>query len=209
MDKLVIGATGMEKYLRFCDLPSFCRANDLSDRGFQVVTSETQETHRVNGLILNTFEDLEESALAQIRKHIPNLYAIGPLHTHLKSRLEARMTSSLRSSNSLWEEDRTCMTWLDVKAQKSVIYVSFGSMTVLSREELIEFWPNSVAGDGQNIPTELLEGTMKRGYMVSWAPQVEVLAHPAIGVFLTHSGWNSTLESIVAVVPMICWPYYA
>ncbi|MFS8012883.1 putative 7-deoxyloganetic acid glucosyltransferase [Helianthus anomalus] len=208
----------MEKYLRFCDLPSFCRANDLSDRGFQVVTSETQETHRVNGLILNTFEDLEESALAQIRKHIPNLYAIGPLHTHLKSRLEARMTSSLRSSNSLWEEDRTCMTWLDVKAQ------NFGSMTVLSREELIEFWyglvnsrknflwvirPNFVAGDGQNIPTELLEGTMKRGYMVSWAPQEEVLAHPAIGVFLTHSGWNSTLESIVAVVPMICWPYYA
>ncbi|KAJ0799370.1 putative 7-deoxyloganetic acid glucosyltransferase [Helianthus annuus] len=114
------------------------------------------------------------------------------------------MTSSLRSSNSLWEEDRTCMTWLDVKAQKSVIYVSFGSMTVLSREELIELWyglvnsrknflwvirPNFVAGDGQNIPTELLEGTMKRGYMVSWTPQEEVLAHPAIGVFsLTVDG---------------------
>ncbi|KAJ0465854.1 putative 7-deoxyloganetic acid glucosyltransferase [Helianthus annuus] len=134
------------------------------------------------------------------------------------------MTSSLRSSNSLWEEDRTCMTWLDVKAQKSVIYVSFGSMTVLSREELIELWyglvnsrknflwvirPNFVAGDGQNIPTELLEGTMKRGYMVSWTPQEEVLAHPAIGVFSTHSGWNSTLESILVAVPMICWPYYA
>ncbi|KAD7480140.1 hypothetical protein R6Q59_008963 [Mikania micrantha] len=224
MDRLVKGVTGMEKYLRLRDLPSFCRASDLSDQAFQVVTSETQETHRANGLILNTFEDLEESALIQIRKHIPNLYAIGPLHAHLKSRLEARMASPLRSSNSLWEEDRTCMTWLDEKAQKSVIYVSFGSMTMLSREDLIELWyglvnskknflwvvrPNSVAGDGQNIPAELLEGTIKRGYMVRWAPQEEVLAHPAIGGFLTHSGWNSTLESIVASVPMICWPYYA
>ncbi|XP_024986923.1 7-deoxyloganetic acid glucosyltransferase-like [Cynara cardunculus var. scolymus] len=224
MDRLLIGVTGMEKYLRLRDLPSFCRASDLSDRAFQVVTSETQETHRANGLILNTFEDLEESALVQIRKHIPNLYAIGPLHAHLKSRLEARMTSPPRSSNSLWEEDRTCMTWLDKQSRKSVIYVSFGSMTMLSREELIEFWyglvnsrkkflwvvrPNSVAGDGQNFPTQLLEGTMERGYMVRWAPQEEVLAHPAVGGFLTHSGWNSTLESIVAAVPMICWPYYA
>ncbi|KAI3721151.1 hypothetical protein L2E82_32156 [Cichorium intybus] len=224
MDRLLNEVTGMEKYLRLRDLPSFCRASDLSDRAFQVVTTETQETYRANGLILNTFEDLEESALAQIRKHIPNLYSIGPLHANLKSRLEAKLTSPPRSSNSLWEEDRTCMTWLDEQAQKSVIYVSFGSMTMLSRDELIELWyglvnsrknflwvvrPNSVAGDGQNIPAQLLEGTLERGYMVRWAPQEEVLAHPAVGGFLTHSGWNSTLESIVAAVPMVCWPYYA
>ncbi|KAI3799900.1 hypothetical protein L1987_35205 [Smallanthus sonchifolius] len=83
MDRLVTGVTGLEKYLQLRDLPSFCRASDLSDRAFQVITSETQETHRANGLILNTFEDLEELALAQIRKHIPNLYAIRPLHAHL------------------------------------------------------------------------------------------------------------------------------
>ena len=59
------------------------------------------------------------------------------------------------------------------------------------------------------VPTELVEGTKERGYIVSWAPQEEVLVHQAIGGFLTHSGWNSTLESIVVRVPMICWPYFA
>ena len=64
--------------------------------------------------------------------------------------------------------------------------------------------------DGEcQIPHELVEGTKDQGYMVGWVPQEEVLAHQAIGGFLTHSEWNSTLESIVVGVPMICWPYFA
>ena len=70
--------------------------------------------------------------------------------------------------------------------------------------------PNSVTQkDGEcQIPHELVEGTKDQGYMVSWVPQEGVLTHQAVGGFSTHSGRNSTLESIVAGVPMICCPYF-
>lgn len=121
--------------------------------------------------------------------------------------------------------DQGCISWLDQKPNKSVVYVSFGSIATLTNDQLLEIWaglvesnyyflwvirPDVIFGDGLDSPTpdELLEGTKKRGCIVKWAPQDEVLAHRAVGGFLTHSGWNSTLESIVAGVPMICWPYF-
>ncbi|KAG0587944.1 hypothetical protein KC19_2G203500 [Ceratodon purpureus] len=42
-----------------------------------------------------------------------------------------------------------------------------------------------------------------------WAPQPQILTHHAIGAFLTHCGWNSTLKSVCAGVPMLCWPFFA
>ena len=91
------------------------------------------------------------------------------------------------------------MTWLDAQPLKSVIYVSFGSITIMPKDELIEFWQEAIFmghtdwlsaqkdGEGQ-VPMELVEQTKDRGYIGSWAPQEEVLAHKAIGGFFTHSG---------------------
>ncbi|XP_047325982.1 uncharacterized protein LOC124929622, partial [Impatiens glandulifera] len=227
LDLPIQNVTTMEGILRRRDLPNMCRTCDLNDLAIQSIMTETLSSRRAHGIIFNTFEDLEGPVLDEIRTQIPNVYTIGPIHAHLKTRLaenEEEETSSISATNSLWKEDRSFMGWLDSQSDKSVIYASFGSLTILTKEQLLEFWyglvnsgrpflwvvrPDSVTDDqdGQ-IPTELEDGTRDRGRIVGWVPQVEVLSHPAIGVFLTHSGWNSTLESIEIGVPMICWPFF-
>lgn len=232
MDRIIKWVPGMETFLRCRDLPSFCRTRNIqTDPILQLVASQTRQTPRARALILNTFEELEGPVLSHIRSQCPQIHAIGPLHALLKYRVESKTTSSQpESSNSLFKVDRNCMTWLDAQPLKSVIYVSFGSIAKMTKEEMTEFWyglvnskkrflwvmrPDMVMADGKDgdeehqIPAELADGTRERGYMADWVPQEEVLAHQAIGGFLTHSGWNSTLESIVGGVPMICWPYFA
>ncbi|CAA2974408.1 7-deoxyloganetic acid glucosyltransferase-like isoform X1 [Olea europaea var. sylvestris] len=226
MDLMVTSVPGMEGFLRRRDLPWFCRVSDVNDAGFQAIKTETRKSTQARALILNTFEDLEGPILDEIRKHIPNLYSVGPLHTHLRARLAEKTSDITRASGSFWEEDKSCLTWLDSQPAKSVIYVSFGSVTILTRSELLEFWyglvnsgqrflwvmrPDSIIGNNEEskIPVELEEGTKARGYMVGWAPQDDVLAHPAVCAFFTHCGWNSTLESVAGGMPMLCWPYFA
>ncbi|KAH6802330.1 hypothetical protein C2S51_033776 [Perilla frutescens var. frutescens] len=215
LDLPVVNVGGMEGILRRRDLPSCCRSG-LNSRPMQAIMHETLQTPRAKGLILNTFDHLEAATLDQIRTRIPNIYAVGPLHAHLKNRLHYVDRSS--ASTSLWEEDMGCLKWLDEQPSKSVIYVSFGSIVQVTKEAQMEFWHGLVNSgkrflwvirpDSSGILTEISEGVKQRGRVVGWAPQEEVLVHPAVGGFLTHCGWNSTLESIVAGVPMICWPHF-
>lgn len=217
MDRIIDKVPGMENLLRCRDLPGFCRAADPNnDPVLQFIVNQLTRSSKFDALIINSFQDLEGPILSKIQTLCPKIYPIGPLHALLKSKQKTE------SFNNLRQVDRSCMAWLDNQPPESVIYVSFGSITVMGNQELMEFWHGLVSsgrnflwvvrpdlvtgGNGEfEIPAELAEGTRERGYMVGWAPQEEVLCHEAVGGFLTHSGWNSTLESIVAGKPMICW----
>ncbi|KAG6436563.1 hypothetical protein SASPL_101464 [Salvia splendens] len=207
----------MERYLRRRDLPSFCCSDDLHNPSVRFYQTETRQNPRACGLILNTFDELDAPILFEMHNICPNIYTIEPLHAHLKAKLAATSSTLTASSNSLWEEDRSCLTWLDSQPLKSVLYVSFGSLAIVNKDQLMEFWhglvnsgqrflwvmrPDSEAGESW-FPVELSQGTKERGYIVGWAPQEEVLAHPAVGGFLTPSGCHSSLESIHEGVPMI------
>ncbi|KAL2938840.1 7-deoxyloganetic acid glucosyltransferase [Bienertia sinuspersici] len=231
LDAAITSVPGMETYLRRCDLPSFCRAYDPNNPVIKLILNEAKNFPRAQGHIFNTFDKLEGDYFPHIQASCPNLYNIGPLHLNLKCRMiQHKATNSY--SNSLWLEDRSCLEWLDAQPPKSVLFVSIGSIAVMTWDQLMEFWyglvnsktrflwvrrpcliiglsDEEVESRALGVAEEVLVGTKERGCIVSWAPQEEVLAHEAIGGFLTHSGWNSTLESIVEGVPMICWPCLA
>lgn len=229
MDAPITRVPESEVLIRQRDLPGFYRNYNPAKLTieFELALNEGKQLPRAQGLILNTFEELERPILSQLRSICPKTYAIGPLHAHFKTRLvlQTKYPTS-NSSNCLWEEEKHCIDWLDKQLTKSVIYINMGSLAVMTMDQLIEFWhglvnsgkrflwvrrPGSIIGyeDTYVIPEELSNGTKERGCIVSWVAQEEVLAHSAIGAFLTHAGWNSTLESIIEGVPMICWPQHA
>lgn len=179
------------------------------------------------GFLVNSFVKIEpETAKAfNNRKHGPQpAYAVGPF---------------VRSDKNEAEGDESgCLAWLDKQATGSVFFISFGSGGTLSIKQTYEvafgleesgqrfLWvvhkPNDTESNGtffglghednplSYLPEGFMERTKEVGMVVpSWAPQVKILSHEATGGFLSHCGWNSTLESVCHGVPMIAWPLYA
>ncbi|CAN6180429.1 unnamed protein product [Urochloa humidicola] len=188
--------------------------------GQKILNLATKTTTNSSGAILNTFEDLEPYELRMIRdelapKGIPP-FAVGPLHK--------LVTSTDGGDTSLLSQDRSCIEWLDEQAPGSVLYVSFGSVVHVTKDEFTEIgWGLANSGkpflwvvrrglvfgvEKQELPEGFESAVESRGMMIGWAPQQEVLAHPAVGGFWTHNGWNSTLESIYEGVPMLSRPIF-
>ena len=192
---------------------------DPSHSLFNSFLFESKMSSKGEYILVNTFEELEgKGAVTALSLHgsCPAL-AIGPLF--LPNFLHGR-----DSTSSLWEEDESCLTWLDMQEAASVIYISFGSLAVKSQEQLEQLalglegtgqpflWVlRSDIADGKPavLPEDFKERTKERALFVSWAPQLKVLAHPSVGLFITHGGWNSMMESISMGVPVVGFPYYA
>lgn len=164
-------------------------------------------------VLVHSMHDLEREAFEGLKKVGIKAYAIGPLLHQYED----------ASSHESAHQDIT-LTWLDSHASASVIYVSFGSNAKLSEEELVELalgleasgkpflWvvrsDATIEGRDYNdvLPLDFFTRTTQQGLIVPWAPQCNILAHHAVGGFLSHCGWNSTLESLWTGVPILACP---
>ncbi|KAM6600258.1 hypothetical protein CsatA_019867 [Cannabis sativa] len=200
---------------------------DRTNDAYKWTLHNAKRYRLADGIMVNSFLELETGAVSYLTKSEPGkppVYPVGPL---------VNMEPSTKADES------NCLTWLDKQPHGSVLFVSFGSGGSLSSEQINELafglemseqrfmWvvrrPNDKVanatyfnGTAQNessfdfLPNGFLERTQGRGLVVpSWAPQSQILRHGSTGGFLSHCGWNSTLESVVSGVPLVAWPLYA
>lgn len=168
-----------------------------------------------DGILVNTYESIEHEALAalnegRVLKGLPSAIPIGPLPP---CKFEANQQ----------------LAWLDNQPTGSVFYISFGSRTAMSREQIRELGEGLVRSgcrflwvvkdkkvdmeDDEKLIEVLGQGLLERvkekGLAVKkWLNQEEVLSHPAIGGFLSHCGWNSLSEALWNGVRILAWPQH-
>lgn len=220
LDAKVDWIPGLQNF-RLKDLLAFIRTTNPNDLMIEFIIEVADRFERVSAIVFNTCNDLESDVMNVLYSMFPSLYTIGPFASFLNQSPNDHLASL---DSNLWKEDPKCFEWLDSKEPGSIVYVNFGSTTVMSLEKLLEFawglanskkpflWiirPDLVIGGSVVFSSEFVNEISDRGLIVGWCQQEKVLKHPSIGGFLTHCGWNSTIESICGGVPVLCWPFFA
>ncbi|KAK4437422.1 UDP-glucose flavonoid 3-O-glucosyltransferase 6 [Sesamum alatum] len=174
------------------------------------------------GIIVNTFLEFESHQIKSISddEKIPPIYPLGPI-----VQLEGDQTDEEKQSH------REIFGWLDRQPDSSVVLLCFGSKGFFDGDQVKEIavalensghrflwslrkpplkekigFPGEYENPEEVLPQAFLERTVEIGKVIGWAPQMAVLSHPAVGGFVSHCGWNSTLESVWCGVPMAVWP---
>ncbi|XP_058106798.1 UDP-glycosyltransferase 87A2-like [Magnolia sinica] len=206
----LIGIPGITS-IRVRDLPSIFLQKDAN--GVQLLSRALQAFQSVpksQCLMLASFYEQDTHAIDTLRAILAlPIYPVGPTIPY--------MSLHKTSSDS---KDRTPVdyfSWLDSRSKCSVLYVSLGSFLPISGPQMDEFllglgssgvhflWV--ARGDAGHLrEAAAINGEI--GLVVPWCDQLRVLSHPSIGGFLTHCGWNSTMESIFAGVPMLTFPLF-
>ncbi|KAL8126882.1 anthocyanidin 3-O-glucosyltransferase 2-like [Apium graveolens] len=199
----------------------------LDEGGSAMMTTIATRLRKIKAIFVNTVLELEAHAIKFLEddRNLPLIYHVGPL-INLKY---VETTSHDKKS------DLDIVPWLDRQPCSSVVFLCFGSKGSFDTEQVKEIacalelsgqrflW--SLRRPSQNkeimeplkdyedynevLPEGFLERTSEIGKVIGWAPQMTILSHPAVGGFVSHCGWNSTLESIWFGVPIATWPMYA
>ncbi|VAH08922.1 unnamed protein product [Triticum turgidum subsp. durum] len=179
---IVPGFPGPEIRIPRTELPEFLRCQAKHDRfGGPIMAGQA----RCFGVVVNTFMDLESEYCELYARlgHVKRAYFVRPVSLPLPP-----------AGASAGESP--CIRWLGSMPRCSVVYVCFGTYASISGDQL---WELALGLEASGKP---FLGVLVRG----WAPQTAILAHPAVGAFLTHCGSSSLLEAAAAGVPMLTWP---
>ncbi|KAL3721689.1 hypothetical protein ACJRO7_034085 [Eucalyptus globulus] len=188
---------------------------------FTKLMDEIKESEKRSfGVVMNSFYELEPAYADHYRTFLGRRsWLIGPLSLCNKE-IEDKAHRGEQASIDQLE----CLKWLDSRQTNSVIYICFGSMANFNAAQLHEIaigleasgqqfiWvvkkdPNVEEGKEEWLPDGYESRIQNKGLIIrGWAPQVLILDHKAVGGFVTHCGWNSTLEAVTAGVPMVTWP---
>ncbi|THG19015.1 crocetin glucosyltransferase, chloroplastic-like [Camellia sinensis] len=198
------------------DLPSFLVAANvynfavpLFKEHLEVFNEETNPK-----VLVNTFDALEDGPLRAVKRL--NLVGVGPLIP--SAFLDGKDPSDTSFGGDLLQKSSDYIEWLNLKQKESVVYVSFGSYSMLSKQQMEEItrgllesgrpflWVVRPKQNGEQLSCK--EELERQGMIVPWCSQVEVLSHPSLGCFVTHCGWNSSLESLVSGVLVVAFPLW-
>ncbi|XP_059650960.1 crocetin glucosyltransferase, chloroplastic-like [Cornus florida] len=206
------------------DLPSFLLPSSSATYSFALPSFKEQlDTldEEINPKVLvNTFDALEPEALRAIDKL--KLIAVGPLIP--SAFLGGKDPSDTSFGGDLFQKTKDYIEWLNSKPKSSVVYISFGSLLEFSKQQKEEMakallesgrpflWVIRAKENGEEEKEEdrlsCMDELEQQGMIVPWCAQVEVLSHTSFGCFVTHCGWNSTLESLVCGVPVVAFPHW-
>ncbi|OWM65192.1 UDP-glycosyltransferase 89B2-like [Punica granatum] len=200
-------------------------------RNYAEVMDPSSEFHRDSmladvaswGLVFNSFAELEGEYIEYLKRDLGHdrVWAVGPLLPTQDDQVVHRGGPSSIPAHEV-------MTWLDSCQDGSVVYVCFGSRGMLTSKQMDELTAGldqskvrfilcvrnpdgrQVATGYSSIPDGFEDRVVGRGLVIrGWAPQLLILRHRAVGAFLTHCGWNSTIEGVTAGVVMLTWPMKA
>ncbi|KAF8705804.1 hypothetical protein HU200_031012 [Digitaria exilis] len=218
----VVEVPGLPSPVRIRDLPSFI-VSTSGDDPYAFVSDMFRELVDMLGrddspsVLANTFDAMEPDAVASLREHGVDLVPVGPVLSFLD---DAPAKNAVAGNNDLFRNDGNgYLDWLDTQAPASVVYISFGSLSMMSKRQIEEV-AMAMSESGRQFLWVLREDNRRsegggadiaggeRGMVVEWCDQVRVLSHPSVACFVTHCGWNSTLESVACGVPVVGVPQW-
>ncbi|CAN6213780.1 unnamed protein product [Urochloa humidicola] len=184
------------KGMRLRDMPTFCHVSDDGDcwlLHFHV--HQMRVAAGAGAVVLNTFHDMEKDVVDALKPLLPPVYTVGPLASVLASLPSSPSSPAASGSGgmvSLLKEDGECAAWLEGRAARSVVYVSFGSHASMGGARLREIAAGMARCGSPYLwvlrPEMAAEVAGVRGedeLVVPWCAQEAVLRHPAVGLFVT------------------------